>query len=466
VMHSVHTIIRWSPLSEDFTLRPSIHTHTRWPTIGTVVVCVNILYGVTRNIRPLGVWMFTSMPMYISVVKSHLITYPVPKNINSLWNLGIMFWVTICIQLLTGLLLAIHYTPHSTYAYESLVHVMRYIHSGNAIRYMHSYGGSVVFLLSYVHIGRGVWYGTDAMNTFVHGIIIFLLLMATSFLGYVLPWAQMSFWGATVITNLLEPMPYLVEWVCGDFTVSNLTLKRFFITHFIIPFIVSCVVVIHLLYLHLLSSRHPLAYSSNHKLPFSLFPLSKDMLCVFVLCLILLMLSFNGTLVLSHPFNASPVSILVTPLHIVPEWYFLPLFDMLKVIPDKLTGLVVVLCSVSVFCVLVFHHYGNEVSRLSVTGIMLSVLLLLMIGGQMSTPLYVTYGRLLVMVYWYCISWPMDFITLPIRHPVRHPTHPASLLPWKAIIIRQRHCCYYRLLLQGYPNYIPSGCWLWLLVLL
>merc|ERR1712212_505679 len=231
------------------------------------------------------------------LVKSHLQSYPSPNNINSFWNMGFLLIIVIILQIITGILLALHYTPDINYAYYSVMHIIREVYYGWCLRYIHSNGASFVFALLFIHIGRGLYYGSHYYNpnTWFSGIIIFILLMVTAFMGYVLPWALMSFWAATVITNLLSPFPCLIEWVCGGFYVSNPTLKRFFLFHFILPFI-----------------------------------LIKDIFGLFIVITLYTLQLFLGIFSLSHPDNAFEVSGIVTPLHIVPEWYFLSFYSMLK----------------------------------------------------------------------------------------------------------------------------------------
>merc|ERR1712212_1312302 len=218
------------------------------------------------------------------LVKSHLQSYPSPNNINSFWNMGFLLIVVIVLQIITGILLALHYTPDINYAYYSVMHIIREVYYGWCLRYIHSNGASFVFALLFIHIGRGLYYGSYYYNpnTWFSGIIIFILLMVTAFMGYVLPWALMSFWAATVITNLLSPFPCLIEWVCGGFYVSNPTLKRFFLFHFILPFIVFGFIIIHLYYLHYLSSNNPLGYNTNNKIPLFPFILIKDIFGLFI----------------------------------------------------------------------------------------------------------------------------------------------------------------------------------------
>merc|ERR1711981_1444367 len=218
------------------------------------------------------------------------------------------------------------------------------------IRYAHSSGASVIFLVLFLHIGRGIYYASYFYNpnTWFSGIILFLLLMATAFMGYVLPWGQMSFWGATVITNLLSPFPCLIEWVCGGHYVYNPTLKRFWIMHFLFPFLLCGFGFLHFFYLHLHSSNNPLRLNTNNKIPFFPFILIKDLLGLIIICLYFLQTHF-GIYSLSHPDNALEACALLTPLHIVPEWYFLCQYAMLKAVPNKNAGFIILLTSILIF---------------------------------------------------------------------------------------------------------------------
>ena len=251
-------------------------------------------------------------------VKSHLQSYPCPNNINLLWNLGFTVGFTIIIQILTGTLLGQHYNPHIICAYESVMHMIREVYYGLGLRYHHSCGTSFVFAMLFIHMGRALSYGSYLCihNSWFSGILLAFILMGTAFFGYVLPFGQMSFWGSTVITNLLSFVPCLLECLCGGFKVYNPTLERFFVFHFILPFIVSGLTVLHLFYLHHLSSNHPLWYHTNHFFPFSTFTFSKDGLLVFPIFLLVSFQTFLGFLTLSHPDNAFEVSGLLTPLHI------------------------------------------------------------------------------------------------------------------------------------------------------
>jgi len=246
-------------------------------------------------------------------------------------------------QVVTGVLLGLHYTPDISYAYVSVMHILREVSFGWSFRYTHSSGASFLFINIFIHLGRALYYGSYFynQNTWFSGIFLFLFLMVTAFMGYVLPWGQMSFWGATVITNILSGVPCLVPWVCGGFLVSNPSLSRFFVFHFLLPFVILGFIFIHIFYLHQISSNNPLGYNTNNKIPFFPFIFSKDYLSFKFVYSMGLLEIFFGFISLSHPDNAFEVSVLVTPLHIVPEWYFLEFYAVLKAVPSKNAGFMI-----------------------------------------------------------------------------------------------------------------------------
>merc|ERR1712001_517270 len=285
---------------------------------------------------------------FVLLMKCNLHSYPCPLQIHYFWNLGFLLGVAIILQIITGIFLALHYTSDLNSAYFSLFFFIREIYYGWCLRYLHSSGASFVFLSLFLHLGRGISYGSYFYNpnTWFSGILIFFILMAIAFIGYVLPFGQMSFWGATVITNLLFPFPSLIEWVCGGYCVHSPTLKRFFLFHFQFPFALCGFVVLHLFYLHFLSSNNLLRNSTNNKIPFFPFILLKDFFgLIVILCLYFLQTHF-GVSSLSHPDNALEARALLTPLHIVPEWYFLCQYAMLKAVPNKNAGFIILLTSI------------------------------------------------------------------------------------------------------------------------
>merc|ERR1712010_110613 len=252
------------------------------------------------------------------------------------------------LQIVTGIFLALHYTSDLNSAYCSVFFLIREVYYGWCLRYFHSSGASFVFLFLFLHLGRAMFYGSYYYNpdTWFSGILLLFFLMAIAFMGYVLPFGQMSFWGATVITNLLSPFPCLVEWISGGYCGNNPTLKRFFLFHFQLPFFLCGFIILHLFYLHFHSSNNPLRLNTNNKIPFFPFILLKDLIgLILVLCLYFLQTHF-GISSLSHPDNALEACALLTPLHIVPEWYFLCQYAMLKAVPNKNAGFIILLTSI------------------------------------------------------------------------------------------------------------------------
>jgi ubiquinol-cytochrome c reductase cytochrome b subunit len=282
----------------------------------------------------------------LSVVDGHLIDYPAPINLSYAWSFGALAGICLGIQIVTGIFLAMHYTPHIDLAFSSVEHIMRDVNSGWLIRYMHANGASMFFIVVYCHIFRGLYYGSymaPREHLWCSGVVIFLLMMATAFMGYVLPWGQMSFWGATVITNLFSAIPIagpsIVEWLWGGFSVDNATLNRFFSLHFLMPFVIAGMVIAHLALLHRDGSNNPLGIdSSMDKIAFYPYYYVKDLFSVVVFVVFFSLFLFYYPNLLGHPDNYIPADPMSTPAHIVPEWYFLPFYAILRSIPDKLGG--------------------------------------------------------------------------------------------------------------------------------
>ena len=296
-------------------------------------------FFVTNNIR----W---NKNYLLAFMDSHLIHYPSPLNLSYAWSFGSTAGICLIIQILTGVFLAMHYTPHIDLAFGSVEHIMRDVNNGWLIRYMHANGASMFFIVVYSHIFRGLYYGSYMHPRYLlwcSGVVILILMMATAFMGYVLPWGQMSFWGATVITNLFTAIPFvgqeIVTWLWGGFTVSNPTLNRFFSLHFLLPFLIAGFSLLHLALLHKDGSNNPLGIdSSGDKVPFYPYFFVKDLyaFCIFLLFFCFFVFYYPNTL--GHPDNYIPADPMATPAHIVPEWYFLPFYAILRSIPDKLGG--------------------------------------------------------------------------------------------------------------------------------
>ena len=284
----------------------------------------------------------------LSFVDSHLIHYPSPINLSYAWSFGSTAGICLVVQILTGVFLAMHYKPNIDLAFGSVEHIMRDVNNGWLIRYMHANGASMFFIVVYSHIFRGLYYGSymhPRQLLWCSGVIIFILMMGTAFMGYVLPWGQMSFWGATVITNLVTAVPLvgnsIVTWLWGGFTVDNPTLNRFYSLHFLLPFLIAGLTIVHLALLHKDGSNNPLGVdSTGDKIPFYPYFFVKDLLAFFVFVSVFSFFVFYFPNAMGHPDNYIPANPLVTPAHIVPEWYFLPFYAILRSIPDKLGGVV------------------------------------------------------------------------------------------------------------------------------
>jgi len=296
----------------------------------------------------------------LSFVDSHIIDYPTPINLNYMWSFGSAAGICLVIQILTGIFLAMHYTPHIDLAFNSVEHIMRDVNNGWLIRYLHANGASIFFIVVYSHIFRGLYFGSYMYprgKLWASGVIIFLLMMATAFMGYVLPWGQMSFWGATVITNLFSAVPFvggaIVEWLWGGFSVDNATLNRFFSLHYLMPFIIAGLTLVHLSLLHTTGSNNPIGINTNvDTIAFYPYFYVKDLLAFLVMLAFFSFFVFFYPNALGHSDNYIPANPLVTPPHIVPEWYFLPFYAILRSIPDKLGGVVAMISAILILLLL------------------------------------------------------------------------------------------------------------------
>nr|YP_004062206.1 cytochrome b [Gracilariopsis andersonii]ADR03222.1 cytochrome b [Gracilariopsis andersonii] len=352
----------------------------------------------------------------ISIVNNHLIDYPTPINIHYAWNFGFLASICLIIQILTGIFLAMHYTPHVDLAFASVEHIMRDVNYGWLLRYIHSNGASMFFIVVYIHIFRGLYFSSYTKPrqwVWVIGVIIFLLMIITAFIGYVLPWGQMSLWGATVITNLVSAVPLIgdsiVTWLWGGFSVDNATLNRFFSLHYLLPFIIAAASLIHLAVLHQDGSGNPLGIDSNVD-KISMFPyfIYKDLLGLLIFIIIFsFFLSFSPNM-LGHPDNYIEANPMVTPAHIVPEWYFLPFYAILRSIPHKLGGVVAMISAILVLALLPWIH-GTEIRSSRFRPIyrflywtMISCCLILgWIGGMPVEEPFVLIGQIASIYYFY-----------------------------------------------------------------
>nr|AAG13406.1 cytochrome b [Rattus norvegicus] len=353
-----------------------------------------------------------SHPLF-KIINHSFIDLPAPSNISSWWNFGSLLGVCLMVQILTGLFLAMHYTSDTMTAFSSVTHICRDVNYGWLIRYLHANGASMFFICLFLHVGRGLYYGSYTfLETWNIGIILLFAVMATAFMGYVLPWGQMSFWGATVITNLLSAIPYigttLVEWIWGGFSVDKATLTRFFAFHFILPFIIAALAIVHLLFLHETGSNNPTGLNSNaDKIPFHPYYTIKDLLGVFMLLLFLMTLVLFFPDLLGDPDNYTPANPLNTPPHIKPEWYFLFAYAILCSIPNKLGGgREALILSILILAFLPFLHTSKQRSLTFrpitqiLYGILVANLLVLTgIGGQPVEHPFIIIGQLASISY-------------------------------------------------------------------
>nr|UAM91045.1 cytochrome b [Illiberis pruni] len=348
----------------------------------------------------------------IKIINNSLIDLPSPSNISLWWNFGSLLGLCLIIQILTGIFLTMYYSANIELAFYSVNYICRNVNYGWLIRTLHANGASFFFLCIYIHIGRGIYYESFNLKyTWMVGIIILFMLMGTAFMGYVLPWGQMSFWGATVITNLLSAIPYLgnmlVNWIWGGFAVDNATLTRFYTFHFLLPFIMTMMIMIHLLFLHQTGSNNPLGINSNID-KISLYPLFlyKDILGFIIMMFFLIMLTLMNPYMLSDPDNFIPTNPLVTPIHIQPEWYFLFAYAILRSIPNKLGGVIALIMSILILIILPLTYNKKiqgiqfyPINQMLFWMMISTIILLTWIGSQPVEDPYIFIGQLLTINY-------------------------------------------------------------------
>nr|YP_009228377.1 cytochrome b [Pelophylax cf. terentievi GM87-239]AKQ19806.1 cytochrome b [Pelophylax cf. terentievi GM87-239] len=343
----------------------------------------------------------------LKIINGSFIDLPSPANISVWWNFGSLLGVCLIAQIATGLFLAMHYTADTSLAFSSVAHICRDVNNGWLLRNLHANGASFFFICIYLHIGRGLYYGSYLYKeTWNIGVILLFLVMATAFVGYVLPWGQMSFWGATVITNLLSAAPYvgtdLVQWIWGGFSVDNATLTRFFTFHFILPFIIAAASMIHLLFLHQTGSSNPTGLNSNlDKITFHPYFSYKDLLGFAIMLGPLAALSTFAPNLLGDPDNFTPANPLVTPPHIKPEWYFLFAYAILRSIPNKLGGVLALLLSILVLFLMPITHTSKlrslmfrPIAKTLFWTLIANTTILTWIGGQPVEDPFITIGQI------------------------------------------------------------------------
>lgn len=360
----------------------------------------------------------------LSLVNSYVVDSPQPANISYMWNFGSLLALCLGIQIVTGVLLAMHYTPNVDLAFISVEHIMRDVNYGWMIRYMHANVASFFFIFVYLHIGRGLYYGSYKSPRILPwsiGVIILVLMMGIAFLGYVLPYGQMSLWGATVITNMLSAVPWIgqdfVQFVWGGFSVNNATLNRFFSLHFLLPFLLSALAIMHLMTLHTNGSSNPLGISSNvDKIPMHPYYIFKDLVTILLFFLALSVIIFYLPNVMGHSDNYIPANPMQTPPSIVPEWYLLPYYAILRSIPNKLLGVVAMLGSLLILLAMpildtarVRGSQFRPLMRFAFWVFVTDFFLLMYIGSQHAEEPFITIGTIATALYfsWFVVIVPV-----------------------------------------------------------
>ncbi|MAU27838.1 MAG: cytochrome b [Pelagibacterales bacterium] len=360
-------------------------------------------------------WIDYRLPIF-STLQHTLVDYPTPKNLNYWWNFGSLAGIFLLIQIITGIVLAMHYTPSVEGAFASIEHIMRDVNYGWLIRYIHMNGASFFFIVVYIHIFRGLYYGSYKSPREVLwwlGLTILLLMMATAFMGYVLPWGQMSFWGATVITNLFSAVPIvgtaLVEWLWGGFAVDNALLNRFFALHYLFPFLIVGVVILHIVALHTHGSNNPLGIDRKgpqDSIPFHPYYTIKDLFGLSFVLTIFAAVVFYAPDYLGHPDNYIPADPLKTPAHIVPEWYFLPFYAILRAVPDKLGGVIAMISAILILFALPWLDTSKvrsatfrPIYKKFFWFLLIDVIILTWVGGSPAEGHFILIGRLATIYY-------------------------------------------------------------------
>ncbi|ETO91866.1 MAG: cytochrome b [Candidatus Xenolissoclinum pacificiensis L6] len=368
-----------------------------------------------KNAKGIYQWIDTRIPILSLINNTVGKGYYAPKNLSYLWNFGVLAFLSLLVQIVTGVLLAMHYKPDTRYAFESVEIIMRDVNYGWLLRYTHAVGASMFFSVLYVHIFRGMYYGSyknPRELLWFTGVVLYIMVMASGFLGYVLPWGQMSFWGATVITSVVSAIPFVgdafVVWVWGGYSVDDPTLNRFFVLHFLIPILIAGMSMLHVVGLHQFGSNNPVGIEveKKDKIPFYPYYIVKDMVTVVLFFLVLFLFVFFAPNYLGHPDNYIEADPLVTPMHIVPEWYFLPFYAILRAIPNKLGGVIAMLGALFIWFVLPWLDFSKIKSgryrpyfRSAFCIFIANFFFLMWLGGQPAEEPYITLSRLAVVLY-------------------------------------------------------------------
>jgi len=365
--------------------------------------------------NPLVNWIDSRLPVF-TMMEAEYRRFPTPKNFNYLWNFGALVTITLLVMIATGIFLAMDYQPNVDLAFDSVQHIMRDVNYGWLVRYAHMNGASMFFIATYIHIFRGLYYGSYKKPRellWILGVVLLLLMMATAFLGYTLPWGQMSYWAATVITNLFSAIPWfghpIVTWLWGGFSVDNPTLNRFYSLHYLLPFVILGVVVLHVAALHVTGSNNPLGIevtSPQDTLPFHPYYTAKDSVGLCVFLIVFAILIFFAPNYLGHPDNYIPANPLATPAEIVPEWYFLPFYAILRSVPDKLGGVTLLFGSVIMLFFLPWLDTSpvrsarfRPIYRQLMVLLVIDVILLGVVGSHRPEGAWISVGRVTTAYY-------------------------------------------------------------------
>ncbi len=386
----------------------------------------------TKFSNPVVRWIDHRLPIF-SFLAHEANEYPTPKNLNYFWNFGSLAGISLVIMIVTGITLAMSYTAHVDYAFDSVERIMRDVNHGWLLRYIHMNGASFFFIVVFIHIFRGLYYGSYKAPRellWMLGVVILLLMMATAFMGYVLPWGQMSFWGATVITNLFSAIPFIgesiVTWLWGGFSVDNPTLNRFFALHYLMPFLIVGVVILHLVALHRFGSNNPLGIDTRgpqDTVPFHPYYTIKDFFGLSVFLTFFASAVFFFPNFLGHPDNYIPANPLQTPAHIVPEWYFLPFYAILRAVPDKLGGVLAMFGAIAILFILPWLDRSpvrsarfRPIFKIFFWVLVIDCLALGYVGAKPAEGIYLVIGR--VATVWYFAHF---LLILPVLSVIETP---------------------------------------------